>query len=144
VHDVAGHIKHQSNSSDLAGADDGVSPLSDALGSEASSRKAQGRPVTEKAYDLVVAPERARLDREIQRIDSRLTAVRTHQADGDTWLREHPEAGSQLKALDREFSPLGDMPQVHQELSWLLAPRHEPELRRGLDHVPDLGIDIGL
>jgi hypothetical protein len=28
-------------------------------------------------------------------------------------------------------------------LSRLLAPRHEPELQRGIEHGPDLGIDIG-
>jgi hypothetical protein len=57
--------------------------------------------------------------------------------DWTTWLREHPEATSQLEAIERELNPLSDMPEIHQELSRLLAPRHEPELQRGIEHGPD-------
>jgi hypothetical protein len=46
--------------------------------------------------------------------------------------------------IDRELNPLSDMPEIHQELSRLLSPRHEPELHPEMEHGPDLGIDIGL
>ncbi len=46
--------------------------------------------------------------------------------------------------IDRELNPLSDMPEIHQELRRLLAPRHEPGLNPGMEHGPDLGIDIGL
>ena len=69
--------------------------------------------------------------------------LRQINEDRTTWLRDHPEATSQLEAIERELNPLIDTPEIHQELSRLLAPRHEPELQRGIEHGPDLGIDIG-
>jgi len=39
MHDVAGHINHKSHGSDLAGADDDVGPLRDALGAEGVVQK---------------------------------------------------------------------------------------------------------
>jgi hypothetical protein len=71
--------------------------------------------------------------KELRRIDEGRT----------TWLREHPEATSHLEVIERELNPLIDLPEIHQELSRLLAPRHEPELQRSIEHGPDLGIDIG-
>jgi hypothetical protein len=54
-----------------------------------------------------------------------------------------PDAIAQLRTIDGELDPLKDMPEVHRELSRLLPPRHEPELRHGAEHEADLGIDIG-
>jgi hypothetical protein len=94
-------------------------------------------------YDDVVVPEAARLDHQSDEIGDRVKQLRRIDEDRTTWLREHPEATSQLKAIERELNPLSDMPEIHQELSRLLAPRHEPDLQRGVEHGPDLGIDIG-
>lgn len=89
-------------------------------------------------------PEGIRLDHHIDEMDDRVKDLRQLQADRTSWLREHPEVSSRLDAIERELNPLGDLPEIHQELSRLLAPRHEPEVHRGIDHGPDLGIDIGL
>ena len=70
--------------------------------------------------------------------------LRQQQVDRTSWLREHPEVTSRLDSIERELNPLSDIPEIHQELSRLLAPRHQPDLHRGIDHGPDLGIDIGL
>ncbi len=96
----------------------------------------------QKGYDEVVVPEAARLDHQIDEFGDRVKQLRRMDEDRTTWLREHPEATSQLKAIERELNPLSDMPEIHQELSRLLAPRHEPDLQRGIEHGPDLGIDI--
>jgi hypothetical protein len=94
------------------------------------------------AYDEIVMPEGLRLDREIDSLNGIVDELRTHQSRRDAWLRAHPEAASRRQALDRELDPLGETPQIHQELSRLLAPRHELQLRP--EHGRDLGIDIGL
>jgi hypothetical protein len=91
-----------------------------------------------------VVPEAIRLDHHIDEIDDRVTELCQLQAERTSWLREHPEATAQLEAIERELNPLSDLPEIHQELSRLLAPPHEPELRPGIEHGPDLGIDIGL
>jgi len=96
------------------------------------------------AYDEVVVPEAIRLDHHIDEIDDRVKELRQLQADRTSWLQEHPEVTSRLDAIERELNPLSDMPEIHQELSRLLAPRHEPELHPGIERGPDLGIDIGL
>jgi hypothetical protein len=77
-------------------------------------------------------------------MDDRVKELRQLQADRTSWLREHPEVTSRLAVIERELNPLSDMPEIHRELSRLLAPHHGPELHRGIDHGPDLGIDIGL
>jgi conjugative relaxase-like TrwC/TraI family protein len=96
------------------------------------------------AYDEVVVPEAIRLDHHIDEMDDRVKELRHQQADRTSWLREHPEVTSRLDSIERELNALSDMPEIHQELSRLLAPRHEPELHRGVDHGPDLGMDVGL
>ncbi|MGH8975491.1 MAG: hypothetical protein ACRD0C_20085 [Acidimicrobiia bacterium] len=98
----------------------------------------------QKVYDAVVAPEATRLEHRIGDTDDRVMKLRQMQVDRTSWLRTHPEATSRLEAINRELNPLGDMPDIHQDLSRLLAPRHEPELHFGIDDGPDLGIDIGL
>jgi len=98
----------------------------------------------QEVYDELSGPEAARLDRQIKRLDGQVKAVRSHEADRSAWVREHPQATSMLDSLDRESNPLSDMPRLHQDLSRLLAPRHGPELRQGIDHDPDFGIDLGL
>ncbi len=96
------------------------------------------------AYDEVVVPEATRLDHHIDEMDHRVKELRPLQADRTSWLREHPEVTSQLGAIERELNPLSDMPEIHQELSRLLAPHPEPELHPGIERGPGLGIDIGL
>lgn len=91
-----------------------------------------------------MTPEATRLDHHIDELDDRVKELRQSEADRTRWLREHREATSQLKAVERELNPLSDVPEIHQELSRLLAPRHQPEVQCGIDHGPDLGIDIGL
>ncbi len=89
-------------------------------------------------------PEETRLDHQIDETDDRVQELRQLQEDRSSWLREHPEATTRLQGIDRELNPLSDMPEIHQELSRLLAPRHEPGVHPGMEHGPDLGIDIGL
>jgi hypothetical protein len=96
------------------------------------------------AYDEVVVPEATRLDHHIDEMDDHMKELRQLQADRTSWLREHPEVASRLDAIEGELNPLSDMPTIHQELSRLLTRRRGPELHRGIDHGPDLGIDIGL
>ena len=88
-------------------------------------------------------PEAARLDHQIDETGDRVKQLRRVDEDRTTWLREHPEATSQLEAIERELNPLSDVPAIHQDLSRLLAPRNEPDLQRGIEHGPDLGIEIG-
>jgi len=97
----------------------------------------------QSAYDEVVVPEATRLDHRVAEMDDHVKELRKLQADHNSWLREHPDVTSRLDAIERELNPLSDMPEIHQGLSRLLAPRHEPELHRGLDHGPDFGVDIG-
>jgi hypothetical protein len=77
-------------------------------------------------------------------VGDRVKELRQLQEDRSSWLRDHPEAAARLQGIDRELNPLSDMPEIHQELRRLLAPRHEPGLNPGMEHGPDLGIDIGL
>jgi conjugative relaxase-like TrwC/TraI family protein len=98
----------------------------------------------QRTYDLVVVPEAARLDDLIDEMDGRVKELAQLQDDRINWLREHPDATARLDAIDRELNPPRDMPEIHQELSRLLAPRHQPEPQPGHDHGPDLGIDLGL
>ena len=96
----------------------------------------------QRTYDDLVVPEEARLDHQINEMDDRVQELRQLQEDRSSWLREHPEATARLRGIDRELNPLSDMPKIHQELSRLLAPRHEPG-HPGMEQGPDLGIDIG-
>jgi hypothetical protein len=98
----------------------------------------------QRTYDDVVVPEEARLDHQIHEMDDRVQELRQLQEDHSSWLREHPEATARLQSIDRELNPLSDIPEIHHELRCLLPPRPGPELHRGIDHGPDLGIDIGL
>ena len=98
----------------------------------------------QRTYDDVVVPEETRLDHHINQMDDRVQELRQLQEDRSNWLRDHPEATARLQGIDRELNPLSDMPEIHQELSRLLAPRHEPVVHPGMEHGPDLGIDIGL
>jgi conjugative relaxase-like TrwC/TraI family protein len=98
----------------------------------------------QNAYDDIVVPEATRVDHRIAEMDDRVKELIQLQEDRTNWLRQHPEAAARLDAIDRELNPLRDMPEIHQELSRLLAPRHEPELHRGPDHGRDLGIDVGM
>jgi hypothetical protein len=98
----------------------------------------------QKTFDDVVAPEVARLDLRLSEASEQLEELRQLQQDRCDWLQVHPEATARLDVLEREMNPLTDMPEIHQELSRLLAPRHEPGLHPRIDHGPDLGIDIGL
>ena len=98
----------------------------------------------QSVYDELVVPEADRLNHQIGDMDDHVNELRAHQEDRIAWLNEHPEATRRLEAIRQELNPLSEMPQIHQELSRLLAPRHEPELRPGIAHGPDLGLDVGL
>ena len=98
----------------------------------------------QKTFDDVVVPEAARLDLRISEASEQLGELRQLHRDRCDWLRVHPEATARLDVIEREMNPVSDMPEIHQELSRLLAPRHERGLHPGMEHGPDLGIDIGL
>ena len=98
----------------------------------------------QRVYVDNVVPEARRLDHQIGEMDDRLKDLCQLQEDRTSWLQEHPEATSRLEAIERELTPVRDMPEIHQGLSRLLAPRREPELQPRINHGPDLGVDIGL
>ena len=111
---------------------------------KAADELAGREAAAQKICDSVARPEAARLDQLIHTLEGQVDELRSHQSDRTKWLTDHPEARSQREALDRELNPLSNMPQLHQELSRILTPRHEPCVGPGNEHGPDLGIDIGL
>jgi hypothetical protein len=94
-------------------------------------------------YDEFIVPEAEWLDHQIGATEEQIEELSSYQQERNTWVSKHRDAASRLKAVQGELNPLSEVPQAHQELSRLLAPRHQLE-RPGVERGPDLGIDIGL
>jgi len=110
-----------------------VAPLHRRPGLARKARRAAEReaPVAE-AYAALTAPERRRLGQELEGVEHRVQGLEAEAAERRRWLREHPEAGRRLAALDVELDYAGS-----ELVRTVVA---AAGLEQGLEH--DMGIGL--
>ena len=96
----------------------------------------------ERAYVTIVRPELNRLDDATRQLDEWRGELQAAQQARNAWLAEHPEATRRILSLDRELTPLPELPEIRA-----LGQHRVANLRRGTEIQPsgrDHGIDLDL